>query len=48
MMERLIKSDFLKVVEARLKTANPDKDSTIDCRELGPRACKSLLRLLEK
>jgi hypothetical protein len=34
------------VVEQRFNAANPDKDGTLDAKELNSRAGRSLLRLL--
>ena len=41
------KAEYLAVVEARFKAANPDGDGTIECKELGTKAGKALLKLLK-
>ena len=41
------RAEYLAVVEARFKAANGDKDTTIECKELGTRAGQALLRLLK-
>ena len=37
--------EFLKVVEERFKAADADNDGTVDCKELGTPAGRSLLRV---
>ena len=39
--------EYLAVVERRFNAANPDKDGTLDAKELNSRAGKALLRLLK-
>ena len=41
------RAEYLAVVEVRFKAANGDKDTTIECKELGTRAGQALLRLLK-
>jgi hypothetical protein len=41
----LDKAEYLAVVEARFKNANPDNDGTIDCKEADTKAGKALLKL---
>jgi hypothetical protein len=43
----LSKDRYLKVVESRFKTADPDNDGTLDEKELRSPAGKALLRLLQ-
>ena len=38
--------EYLSVVEQRFNAANPDKDGTLDAKELNARAGRALLRLL--
>lgn len=38
--------EYLAVVEQRFNAANPDKDGTLDAKELNSRAGRALLRLL--
>jgi hypothetical protein len=42
----LTKDEYLAVVEQRFNAANPDKDGTLDAKELGSAAGKALLRLM--
>lgn len=42
----LDKAEFTAIVEARFKAANTDKDTTIECKELGSAAGRALLRVL--
>ena len=39
--------EFLALVKHRFERANPDKDGTIDCRELSSLAGRNLLRVLK-
>jgi hypothetical protein len=39
--------EYLAAVEQRFNAANPDKDGTLDARELNARAGRALLRLLK-
>jgi len=42
----LTAGEYLAVVEQRFNAANPDKDGTLDARELNTGAGRALLRLL--
>jgi hypothetical protein len=39
--------EYLAVVEQRFNAADPDKDGTLDAKELNSKAGKALLRLLK-
>jgi hypothetical protein len=39
--------EYLAVVEQRFNAANPDKDGTLDAKELRSTAGRALLRLLK-
>jgi hypothetical protein len=39
--------EYLAVVEQRFNAANPDKDGTLDDKELRSRAGQALLRLMK-
>jgi hypothetical protein len=43
----LTKNEYLAVVEKRFNAANPDRDGTLDSRELRTKAGQALLRLLK-
>ena len=44
---KLDKNEYMAVVEARFKAANPDNDGTLDAKELRSRAGLALLRLVK-
>ena len=43
----LSKDEYMRVVESRFRAADPDNDGTLDEKELGSRAGRSLLRLMQ-